>query len=110
MTLKTLEYIQTVDADRFVPSHAPVEADIKSLAQINIKAITDVKEKILSFCSTPVTFEMLLKKIFDVYNMSMSAQQYVLIGSTIRSYLSTMYEEKSLSVSFEDNMMLWHKS
>lgn len=94
MTLKTLEYIQTVDAERFVPSHALVVNDIKNLAQINIRAITAIKEKILNFCSTPVTFEMLLKKIFDAYNMSMSAQQYVLIGSTIRSYLSAMYEEK----------------
>lgn len=37
----------------------------------------------------------------------MSAQQYALIGSTIRSYLSNMYEEKEIFFSFKDNQMIW---
>ena len=105
--LKTLEYIRSLDAARFVPSHAPAATDIGELAQLNIRAITEVKERILEACSEPVTFEALLKKVFDIYGMQMTAQQYALIGSTVRSYLSSMYGEKRLSFFFEDNRMLW---
>lgn len=108
--LRTLDYIQTLEAARFVPSHASVCEDITKLAQLNAAAITSVKEKILELCSAPVTFEMLLKGIFDAYRLQMSAQQYALIGSTIRSYLSAMYEENSLSFCFEDNQMLWQRA
>ena len=107
MALETLKYIQTLDAACFVPSHAPVTTDIRKLAQLNIQAITEIKGKILELCRTPITFERLLKDIFDTYDLQMSAQQYVLIGSTIRSYLSNMYEEKSLSLCFKENQMLW---
>lgn len=107
MTLQTLEYIQTLDAVCFVPSHAPVMTDIQDLARRNAEAIVSVRRKILELCDSPITFEWLLKSIFDVYHLQMSAQQYALIGSTIRSYLSNMYEEKSLSFSFQDNQMIW---
>ena len=106
-TLRTLEYLQTLEAARFVPSHAPAASDIRKLAQLNSQAILGVKEKILELCSTPVTFEALLKHMFDSFGLQMSAQQYVLIGSTVRSYLSSMYEENSLSFCFRDNQMLW---
>lgn len=108
--LRTLDYLQTLEAARFVPSHAPVTDDITKPAQLNAAAITAVKEKILELCGVPVTFEMLLKGIFDTYRLQMSAQQYALIGSTIRSYLSAMYEENSLSFCFSDNKMLWQRA
>lgn len=106
-TLQTLEYIQTLDVARFVPSHAPVMSDIRELAQLNHRAITEIKGKIRELCNTPITFEVLLKNIFDAYDLQMSAQQYALIGSTIRSYLSNMYEEKEIFFSFKDNQMIW---
>lgn len=108
--LRTLGYLQTLEAARFVPSHAPVTDDITKPAHLNAAAITAVKEKILELCGAPVTFEMLLKGIFDTYRLQMSAQQYALIGSTIRSYLSAMYEENSLSFCFSDNKMLWQRA
>ena len=95
-------------ARRFVPSHAPVTEDIEALARLNIKKITEVKERLLEMCSIPATFEKLLKKIFDQYGMKMSAQQYVLIGSTIRSYLSCLYSQGKVSYDFCDNEMYWH--
>ena len=106
-SLQTLTYVQKLAAKNFVPAHAPAAADVGELAQLNIAAINGVKEKILSLCSVPLTFETLLKEIFDAYEMKMSAQQYALIGSTIRSYLASMCETGSLAFRFEDNRMIW---
>ena len=107
VALKTLSSLQALRAERFVPSHAPVMENIHGIIELNIKAISEVKRKILEICSVPITFEMLLKQIFEVYHLQMTAQQYALIGSTLRSYLSSMYEEKSLVFCFDDNQMLW---
>lgn len=107
--LETLEYIQTLEAARFVPSHAAVTEDIRDLARLNIHAITGVKQKILELCNAPISFESLLKKVFDSYGLQMNVQQYALIGSTIRSYLSGMYEQKLLTFEFCENQMLWRK-
>ena len=107
VALKTLSSLQALRAERFVPSYAPVMENIQGIIELNIKAISEVKRKILEICSAPITFEMLLKQIFEVYHLQMTAQQYALIGSTLRSYLSSMYEEKSLVFCFDDNQMLW---
>lgn len=106
-TLDTLEFLKGVQAKRFVPSHAPVSDDITSLADYNIEAVNKVKENILSLCATPVTFEELLKKVFDTYNTTVNAVQYALIGSTVRSYLSCLLEENKVSYVFCENRMLW---
>lgn len=54
-----------------------------------------------------MTFEEILKYIFDKFNLVMNGNQYVLIGSTVRSYLSYLVDEGKLTYEFVDNMMKW---
>ena len=108
-SLKTLETLSSVEAKRFVPAHAPVTEDIRPLAEKNAEAIDGVKERILSFLSVPMPFEELLKLLFDAYGMKMSAQQYALIGSTVRSYLTGLYTDGKVNYRFEENRMLWYR-
>ncbi len=105
--LHTLNYIQTITADRFVPAHADVVADIAPLANINIRSIEAVRANILRICAEPTAFEDILKQIFDAYGLEMSFQQYALIGSTIRSYISGMCNRGCLKYVFRENRMLW---
>lgn len=53
------------------------------------------------------TFEDILKFIFDDYGLVLNINQYVLVGSTIRSYLSYLYDEDKLCYLFNDNKMIW---
>lgn len=106
-TIATLDYLKTLKAKRFVPAHAPVTDQICPLADVNIAAIQTVRDTILEFCKVPCTFETLLKHLFDRYALTMNAQQYVLIGSTLRSYLSAFYTEGTVRFDFSANEMLW---
>ncbi len=107
VSLDTLAFLKTIDGKVFVPSHASVTKDIKELADINAEAIKKVQESIMKICGSGSIFEDILKALFDEYSMKMTAQQYVLIGSTLRSYLSSMYSEGKLTFEFVDNRMIW---
>lgn len=106
-SLKTLENLKTLEAKKFIPAHADITDDISELIRVNIEGILDVRRRLLQMCSTPVGFEQILKQIFEAYGLTMNAQQYVLLGSTVRSYLSDMYTEGLLTFGFEDNEMKW---
>lgn len=40
----------------------------------------------------------------------MSFEQYVLVGSTVRSYLSWLKDGGRLNAVFEKNMLLWSRA
>ena len=68
-----------------------------------------VAERIEVICSVPACFEQILKKIFDDYGMTMNFEQYVLVGSTVRSYLSWLHDTGRLAAEFIDNRLLWKR-
>lgn len=108
--LNTLEYVKTLTPKAFVPSHAPACEDIAPLAQKNIDKVHEIAEFLLSLCNEPKCFEEILKIVFDRYSLKMNFEQYVLVGSTVRSYLSWLKDKGELSVTFDDNIMRWVKN
>ena len=105
--LETLKNIKELEADYYVPAHAKPTDNIAPLAQINIDKVNEIAQQILEFCREPICFEILLQKLFSYYSLSMNAQQYVLVGSTVRSYLSWLKETEKLEILFENNILLW---
>lgn len=107
--LKTLEYVKTIEAKTFVPSHAPAADNITELADYNIQSVNEVAEKIIEICEESICFEEILRRLFNDYGLKMNFEQYVLVGSTVRSYLSWLYDTGRLAAEFEGNTMLWRK-
>ena len=105
--LKTLEHVKTMSADLFVPAHAAAVQDIAPLAQANIDKVWEIAEQILAICQSPCGFHYILQRLFSQYGLSMNFEQYVLVGSTVRSYLSWLKDTGKLAVRFEDNLLLW---
>lgn len=105
--LDTLDYLASLEGKLFIPSHCEATHDISDLILLNRKEIERISEDIVSICEEGSTFEKILKSLFDRYGITMNEGQYVLIGSTIRSYLSYLYEEGKLSYSFDENEMIW---
>ena len=107
--LKTLEGLQEIPAERFVPSHTPVVKDIGPLAEKNLDSVREVAVRILTFCEDPCTHDTLMKRIFTAYGIQMSISQYCLIGTTVKSYLLWMREEGKVTTEICGNEILWKK-
>lgn len=105
--LNTLDYLNTLDGSIYIPSHCEATKDISSLIELNKNKVKEIIDKICNICKKQMSFEEILKCIFDEYNLTMNANQYVLVGSTIRSYLSYLLEENKLYYEFKENKMLW---
>ncbi len=105
--LETLDKVEKMEAAVFVPAHAQVAADVKELVRYNRDKVQSIAERILLICREPVCFERVLQEVFKSYGLAMNFEQYVLVGSTVRSYLSWLKDTGRLAVSFQDNMLLW---
>ena len=108
--LETLDMIETLEAPAFVPSHAETVPDMHGLAEVNRKKVLEIIEKVLEICAEPICFEQILKRVFDDYNLELNFQQYALIGSTLKGYLSYLKDAGRLEALIEDNMLLWKRS
>ena len=105
--LTTLETVKAMQARMFVPAHAAAAEDVSQLAQYNIDKVQQVADRILTLCAQPLRSEVLLQKLFTAYGLDMTFQQYALVGSTVRSFLSWLKGEGRLTAEFADNMLLW---
>lgn len=107
--LNTLEKVKTLKARLFVPAHAEAAEDITELAQYNIDKVNEIADKIVSLCKEPLGFEVILQRLFTEYGLVMNFEQYVLVGSTVRSYLAWLKDTGRLNAVFEKNLLLWEK-
>ena len=107
--LNTLEKVKTLKARLFVSAHAEAAKDITELAQYNIDKVNEIADKIVSLCKEPLGFEVILQRLFTEYGLVMNFEQYVLVGSTVRSYLAWLKDTGRLNAVFEKNLLLWEK-
>lgn len=104
--LDTLERVKEMHAALFVPAHADATEDIAPLAQYNIDKVNEIAGHILDFCAAPHTFEEVLQHLFTSYDLAMTFEQYALVGSTVRNYLSWLLDSERLSATCTDNRLL----
>ncbi|MBQ0038746.1 MAG: MBL fold metallo-hydrolase [Clostridiales bacterium] len=105
--LKTLEQVAQMEAAMFVPSHAEATADIAPLAERNRDKVLEIAEHICALCGDGLLFEELLEHLFDDYGLVMSYEQYVLIGSTVRSYLAWLKDSGRMEAAIEGSRIVW---
>ena len=105
--LQTLEMVKLLEAKVFIPAHAEATGDIAPLAQLNIDKVHEIAKQILSICATPMQFEAILQRLFLAFGLAMNIEQYVLVGSTVRSYLAWLSDTERMEYLFENGQMLW---
>lgn len=107
--LETLDKVEKMEAAMFVPAHAEASADVRELVRLNREKVYEIAERILGVCEEPMCFERILQVVFRGYGLSMDMEQYVLVGSTVRSYLAWLKDDGKVSAGCTDGMLLWQK-
>lgn len=105
--LASLDMIESLGASMFVPSHADPTTDIRPLAAANRAKIYEIERVISEICATPQTIDSIIQSVFKAYNLIMTVEQYVLVGSTIRSYLSWMKDNDKLEIVIDAHSLRW---
>ena len=106
-TLELLLKINEQDDVIFVPSHGVLSKDISEVVELNKRKIMEVIALIKQMCGVKITFDDLFKQIFDYYQLTLDLNQYLLIGSTIRNYLTYLLDKNEIAFIFEDNKLYY---
>ena len=105
--LETLRTLPEHRAALYVPAHVPVLTDLRELVQINEQAVYAVGQTLCELCAAPLPTDEVIARACAHYNLHMNFQQYALEGSTVRSYLSWLYQCGRMRVIEQDPMLLW---
>jgi glyoxylase-like metal-dependent hydrolase (beta-lactamase superfamily II) len=103
----TIEKIQTVQASFYVMSHGKVETDIAETARRNLSVVTGVEDRLCAMLSDSLAFEDILCRLCTGLSITLDCGRYALLGSTVRSFLSSLYHEGRVTYRFENNKMMW---
>lgn len=105
--LASLEKVKTLEGSCFIPAHAPAEENIAALADRNRDKVLEIAALVKSLC-TDAGYEDILKGVFDHYALRMDFGQYVLVGSTVKGYLTYLLDRGEISCDFRENKMYWN--
>lgn len=103
--------IENTEADFYIPSHGNffTRKDISAACEMNIILTLEAETLILKFLEAPRTQETLLKDMMDYAGINARLAQYIWIGVTIRSYLSSLEHRGLIEHIVEDSRLYWRK-
>ncbi len=105
--LRTLDMLEGVDADVVVPGHGRPVREKAALISANRAAVHRTAGAITAFCSQPVAFEDILAELCRVFAVELTFAQYVLVGGTLRAFLSWLSDQGTVRPSFGESRMRW---
>jgi glyoxylase-like metal-dependent hydrolase (beta-lactamase superfamily II) len=105
--LSTLDSLASRDAEWYVPSHAEPTRDPTALIAANKAKIHEIAETIVELCAEPRSPEEVILKVASKYGIVLNHQQYVLVGSTLRSYLSWLVGKALLGSGLDGGRLVF---
>jgi len=106
---ESLKKIAETKADWYVPSHGEMTEKIGDLIDLNLNRAGEIESCILRIISDNKIFDDILKEICGHFGITLDYAQYVLIGNTVRSFLSYLHNEGRAHFCFDDNRMVWRR-
>ncbi len=108
---ESVSKIEEEGADFFIPSHGNLfdRDKLPAMAEMNKLMTLEAENLVLKIVrKAPATCDEILKEVADFAGLNMKLSQYVLIGSTIRSYISRLCADGKLIYKMEGNRLLWY--
>ncbi|MDP3130684.1 MAG: MBL fold metallo-hydrolase, partial [Bacillota bacterium] len=89
--------------------HAEPTRDPRPLIIENKAKIEEIASTIVELCGEPRSTEELITRVAAKYGLALNHQQFALIGSTLRSYLSWLAGKASISSGFDDGRLVFQR-
>ena len=105
--LESLNFVESLDGKMVVPSHNPATTNIKPVVEFNRKTMYEIMNLLLDYLKEEHNCTECCQFIFDHYKLRISYNKYMLILSTIRSYLSYLSNSKRIKNYFKDNRLVF---
>ncbi len=105
--LNSLDYVSKLNGI-IVPSHSEVTTDISKIVEINKNKIYEIINFLLEILKTPHTIEDITSIMFSHFNLRITYNKYLLITSTLRSYISYLSNNKKITKFFENNKLYFY--
>lgn len=105
--LSSLGKLKTLDGKLFIPSHAEPVENIAPLAEKNIENVYFIIDTVKGICREPISLDGIIREIFRAYNLKINLNQYMLVSTTLRSFLSYMLDRGMLSFDFIDGNLCY---
>lgn len=107
----SLDTISSLNADFCIPGHGEPTSQIEETVELNKIAIISNEQCILEALKyKEQTQEDILKYVADKNEINLHIAQYMLIGCTIKTYLTFLYNEGKISYHIKENKMYWFKT
>lgn len=101
----TLNYLKNTNYRFYVPAHGEVEENPTNTINVNIKNIEDIEKNILKIIHNGISYNDLLKEVFNLYHIKINIVQYHLISATIKTFLSKLENDGRIEFLFKKNEM-----
>ena len=115
LILNPVEYMDSLDklcamenVDWCIPSHGDfLKRNINEAAELNKIAIISTRTCILDSLKTKkrLTVEDIVKYVADKNEMQLSISQYMLIHSTVKSYIAIMHDAREIKMEVDGNRL-----
>ncbi|WP_392486582.1 MBL fold metallo-hydrolase [Haloimpatiens sp. FM7315] len=111
-SLSTLEFLKTVDADFFLPSHSSNLLESQELLELlnkNIENINEYVELLLEILDQPATKEDLVENLCILKDLKLDIKQYHITYSTVSAFLTYLYDKNLIDYSLENGRLYYFK-
>lgn len=105
--LSSLDFVESLDGKIVVPSHSEATPNIKPVVEFNRKNIYSIMNILLDYLKEEHNCVECTSYIFDYYKLKITYNKYMLILSTVRSYLSYLSNSKKIKNYFKDNRLVF---
>lgn len=105
----TLDQLQTLHAAYYAPGHGELSTEIAPLIERNRRQVQEILDMLAACCVQAVSFDEILARICQTYDIALNFNQYVLIGSTLRSCLAYLVDKGIIELDFSTHGARWFR-
>lgn len=104
--LETLDLLDSLQGRIrwFIPGHGEPTDDLRPITSANRDKILTIRSEISRICEHGVGFDTLFRGIVERFDIKVDPTQYVLISSTLRSYITHMLKASMIEMTFSEGV------